>query len=191
MISNELTTYLMDRENFISAPISTAFLVSKVSCRENTSPSKGLALSVSVKNNLLGKYKYLTNLHPKPWNAETPIHLLADHITPANRLFVLNNGIVPEEIGVENCTLTIVGETAKSKKKGPLKVLNSTFKQSTCQVILDYGGYGRKEFSPPGKDNQWVLGASEVLSLDWLEKKYSPNAQERKAPLKIIDGYEL
>ena len=65
---------------------------------------------------LKGKHPGLTILNNRPWNAETPAHLLDDEITPADKLFVRNNGLVPTEIDVNNWTLTIGGESVKIKK---------------------------------------------------------------------------
>jgi sulfite oxidase len=152
----------MDRKKFISASIvasAAAFLGSKFSFGENVPPTKDLDLSISEKTILPGKHKELILLNPKPWNAETPPHLLDDSITPADQLFVRNNGIVPEEIDVDNWTLTIEGESATSKKTYTLSELKSKFKQYTYQLTLECGGNGRKEFSPPAKGNQWDLGA--------------------------------
>ena len=43
------------------------------------------------------KYKKgLSVLNDRPINAETPPHLLNDLITPTNRLFVRNNGLIPQ-----------------------------------------------------------------------------------------------
>ena len=54
----------------------------------------------------------LTRLGDRPINMETPPHLLDDAVTPANRLFVRNNGQVPDvsEATDENWMLTIDGE---------------------------------------------------------------------------------
>ena len=46
-------------------------------------------------NFIPGKNKQLTVLGDKPWNAETPIHLLAPASTPTDLFFVRNNGIPP------------------------------------------------------------------------------------------------
>ncbi|MBL4655115.1 MAG: sulfite oxidase [Bacteroidia bacterium] len=106
-----------------------------------------------------GKHADLVVLNDKPINAETPPHLLNDVITPADKLFVRNNGLVPENIDVDNWTLTIEGESAKEKKTFTLKELKSNFKHYTYQLTLECGGNGRNEFNPPAKGNQWSLGA--------------------------------
>ncbi|MFT4746757.1 MAG: sulfite oxidase, partial [Congregibacter sp.] len=52
-----------------------------------------------------GKDSGLVVLNDRPINAETPAHLLNDNVTPADKLFVRNNGIAPQKIDVENWTL--------------------------------------------------------------------------------------
>ena len=151
----------MDRKKFISSSLiasAAAFLGSKIAFGGN-SKIKQPVQRVGDKNVIQGKHKDLTILNPKPWNAETPPHLLDDKITPADRLFVRNNGFVPDEIDVDNWTLTIEGESANSKKTYTLEELKSKFKHYTYQLTLECGGNGRKEFSPPAKGNQWDLGA--------------------------------
>jgi len=152
----------MDRKKFISSSIvvsAAAFLSSKFSFAEVLNEPENLVKSTQEKTVIPGKHQGLTILNPKPWNAETPPHLLDDDITPADKLFVRNNGLIPEEIDIDNWTLTIEGESADSKKTYTLAELKTRFKQYTYQLTLECGGNGRKEFSPPAKGNQWDLGA--------------------------------
>lgn len=106
-----------------------------------------------------GKHKGLVVLNDRPVNAETPPHLLDDAITPADVLFVRNNGIPPENIDIKSWTLTIEGESAKQTKTYTLAELKSKFKNYTYQLTLECGGNGRSEFNPPAKGNQWSTGA--------------------------------
>lgn len=108
---------------------------------------------------LPGKSEALTILNRKPWNAETPPHLLDPEITPANVMFVRNNGIPPTEFDLENWTLTIEGEAAAQQKTFTLKELYDNFTHYTYDLTLECGGNGRSEFNPPAKGNQWGLGA--------------------------------
>lgn len=110
---------------------------------------------------LPGKDPGLIVLNDKPINAETPPHLLDDKITPGDKLFVRNNGLPPEEntIDTSKWTLTIEGESAKSKKTYSIADLKSKFQNYTYQLTLECGGNGRKEFNPPAKGNQWTTGA--------------------------------
>ncbi|EAR01840.1 sulfite oxidase [Maribacter sp. HTCC2170] len=98
-------------------------------------------------------------LNDKPWNIEAKAHLLDDKITPNKYMFIRNNGIIPEDIDVDNWTLTFDGESVKQSKSYTLKELKSKFKQHTYQLTLECGGNGRSEYDPPAKGNQWTIGA--------------------------------
>ena len=50
----------------------------------------------TLKIDNIHKKNDLTILNDRPINAETPPHLLDDPITPTNRHFVRNNGIMPD-----------------------------------------------------------------------------------------------
>lgn len=109
--------------------------------------------------NLYNKHKDLEILTDRPWNVETPVHLLDDVVTPADKLFVRNNGKVPENIDVDNWSLTIEGESIISPKRYSIADLKNKFKNYTYQLTLECGGNGRKEFNPPAKGAQWSYGA--------------------------------
>jgi len=104
-------------------------------------------------------------LNSKPWNMEAQAHLLDDKITPAKFMFIRNNGLIPENIDVDTWTLTIDGESVKTKKTYSLAELKSKFKNYSYQLTLECGGNGRSEFDPPAKGNQWTIGA--VSSAVW------------------------
>jgi DMSO/TMAO reductase YedYZ molybdopterin-dependent catalytic subunit len=106
-----------------------------------------------------GKSNKLKILNDKPWNGETPVHLLDPEVTPANLMFVRNNGIPPVDVDVNNWTLEITGESVKQTKKYTLQELMQKFKQYSYHLTLECGGNGRAEFNPPAKGNQWGLGA--------------------------------
>lgn len=108
---------------------------------------------------LTGKHPELIVLNDRPLNMETPAHLLDDMITPADVLFVRNNGIPPEEIDLNTWTLTIEGESAKQSKTYTLQELKQKFQHYSYQLTLECGGNGRAEFNPPAKGNQWTTGA--------------------------------
>lgn len=95
----------------------------------------------------------------KPWNVESPVHLLDDRITPVDKMFIRNNGLVPDKTDVKNWTLTIDGESAKSKRTYTLDELKKRFKHYTYQLVLECGGNGRSGFQPPASGNQWGQGA--------------------------------
>ena len=106
-----------------------------------------------------GKDPGLVLLNDRPLNAETPAHLLDDAITPADRLFVRNNGIVPPSVDAASWRLEIDGEAVKTSKSYSLAELQSKFKTHSYQLTLECGGNGRSEFNPPARGNQWTTGA--------------------------------
>ena len=106
-----------------------------------------------------GKHPEMRVLNDRPINIEAPPHLLDDPITPADRLFVRNNGIVPNDIDVKNWKLTIEGESALTTKSYSLADLKNKFENYTYQLTIECGGNGRAEFDPPAKGNQWTTGA--------------------------------
>lgn len=108
-----------------------------------------------------GKHPGLIVLNDRPLNAEAPAHLLDDKITPADKFFIRNNGIPPEEsdIEVNAWTLTVEGESVRQQKTYTIQELKDKFEHHTYQLTLECGGNGRSEFSPPAKGNQWSVGA--------------------------------
>ncbi len=113
---------------------------------------------------LFGKHKEMRTLNDRPWNIEAQAHLLDDKITPADKMFIRNNGIIPKP-DKDNWVLTVEGESAGSRKTYTLNDLKSKFKAYTYQLTLECGGNGRSEFNPPAKGNQWTIGA--VSCANW------------------------
>jgi sulfite oxidase len=101
----------------------------------------------------------LSVLNDLPINAEAPPHLLDDEITPADKMFIRNNGIPPENPDPKNWTLTIEGESAENKMSFTIDELKKKFKQHTYQIQIECGGNGRSKFRPPAKGLQWTYGA--------------------------------
>ncbi|MBO3697968.1 sulfite oxidase [Roseivirga sp. E12] len=114
---------------------------------------------------LFGKHAEMTTLNDRPWNIEAKAHLLDDAVTPEDRMFIRNNGVIPRNIDPENWTLTIEGESAQNQKSYTLNDLKTKFKAYTYQLTLECGGNGRSEFNPPAKGNQWTIGA--VSCANW------------------------
>jgi DMSO/TMAO reductase YedYZ molybdopterin-dependent catalytic subunit len=106
-----------------------------------------------------GKHPGLLVLNDRPLNAETPAHLLDDPVTPADRLFVRNNGIPPLAADAANWALEIDGEAVKRPRRYALAELKAKFKPYSYQLTLECGGNGRAEFYPPARGNQWTTGA--------------------------------
>jgi len=103
----------------------------------------------------------LVVLNDRPVNAETPAHLLDDHITPAKHLFVRNNGIPPvtDGIDLDAWELTFGGESVEQEITLTIAHLKEKFDHHTYQLQLECGGNGRSEFVPPASGNQWSTGA--------------------------------
>lgn len=106
-----------------------------------------------------GKNKNLTVLSDKPWNAETPIHLLDPAATPVDVFFVRNNGLVPTKVDLHKWKLTIEGESALKKVSLSLKELKEKFKHYSYHLTLECGGNSRGEYNPTTEGNQWGNGA--------------------------------
>ena len=98
-------------------------------------------------------------LNNRPYNIEAQAHLLDDKVTPNDKMFIRNNGLIPKEIDIDQWVLTIDGESVNGIKSYSLAELKTKFKAHTYQVTLECGGNGRSEFDPPAKGNQWTIGA--------------------------------
>jgi DMSO/TMAO reductase YedYZ molybdopterin-dependent catalytic subunit len=85
--------------------------------------------------------------------------LLDDKITPADKLFIRNNGIPPATVDIKSWSLTIDGESAEKSVTLSIDDLKSKFQHHTYQLTIECGGNGRNEFDPPAKGNQWSTGA--------------------------------
>lgn len=106
-----------------------------------------------------GKSAGLEILNDRPINAETPAHLLDGDFTANEFFFVRNNGRMPESIDPTTWTLTLDGEALPRKVTFSLRDLQTRFAHHSYALVLECGGNGRKEFSPPAKGNQWTTGA--------------------------------
>ena len=89
---------------------------------------------------LEGKHPDLVVLNDRPWNVETPPHLLDELVTGGDKLFVRNNGIPPSKSTTANWTLTIEGESAAQKKTFTLRELKTKFKHHTYQLTIECAG---------------------------------------------------
>lgn len=100
-------------------------------------------------------------LSDRPINAETPAHLLDDLVTPAERMFVRNNGIPPDTRDIDplDWTLQLAGEACARPTRLTLREIKERFEHVTLQLQVECGGNGRSEFHPPARGNQWTTGA--------------------------------
>jgi len=130
------------------------FFLSKAGATGNQPAGLTLANGFNLKE----KHPEMVVLSDKPWNIETPAHLLDDAITPVDKLFVRNNGLAPVSIDVKNWTLIIDGEAVEKPVRFNLAELKKKFKSYTYQLVHECGGNGRSEFNPPGHGNQWATG---------------------------------
>lgn len=108
---------------------------------------------------LPGKHPEMIVLNDRPWNLESPVHLLDDAITPAEKMFVRNNGLIPTSLDASAWTLTIDGESVPNPKTYTLNDLKTRFSQHTYQLVLECGGNTRSEYHPSTPGNQWGYGA--------------------------------
>ncbi|AGA76508.1 sulfite oxidase [Echinicola vietnamensis] len=113
---------------------------------------------------LFNKDKGLIVLNNKPWNIESQPHLLDDKVTPADKMFIRNNGLIPESLDEGTWELVFDGEAVASPKTYSLKTLKEKFEHFTYQLTLECGGNGRSEFYPPASGNQWKTGAVSCAS---------------------------
>ena len=114
---------------------------------------------------MASKHKNMVVLNDKPWNVETPAYLLDDAVTPADKMFIRNNGLIPESIDVANWKLMINGESVKAPKTYTLNDLKTRFKPYTYQLVLECGGNGRAGYFPKTAGNQWTEGG--VSCAEW------------------------
>ena len=105
-----------------------------------------------------GKAK-LAVLGDKPLVAETQAELLDDAVTPTDKLFIRNNGQVPDAVDAKTWKLKVDGEV-NTPLDLTLAELTSRFPSVTYQLMLECGGNGRSFFSPEARGNQWANGGA-------------------------------
>ncbi len=108
----------------------------------------------------------LSMITDRPLNIETPPHLLDDEVTPGARMFVRNNGHVPEvtpEIAAA-WTLTIDGDVENPLALG-LEALKREFETVTLRLLIECAGNGRRFMKPEAQGGQWTFGA--VSCAEW------------------------
>lgn len=102
----------------------------------------------------------------RPLNAETPETLLDDDITPAERMFVRNNGQVPEAPrDPRTWKFRIDGEVNQPLELAVGDLEDGRFPLVTRRLQLECGGNGRSFFSPETRGNQWGNGA--ISCAEW------------------------
>lgn len=112
----------------------------------------------------------LTVLNDRPMCAETPPHLLDDAITPTERHFVRNNGLMPDDLDASRWTLAIDGLVDMPLTLG-LDDLGARFEVVNRALTLECAGNGRAFFDPKTKGEQWTYGA--VACSEWTGVRLS------------------
>ncbi|MSP75313.1 MAG: molybdopterin containing oxidoreductase [Rhodospirillaceae bacterium] len=106
-----------------------------------------------------GKAK-LVVLGDKPLVAETQAELMDDSVTPTDRLFVRNNGQVPDVTGDPKAWKIKIDGEVNTPLELTVGELMSRFPNVTYQLMLECGGNGRSFFSPDARGNQWTNGGA-------------------------------
>jgi len=153
-----------ERRKFIEQSLKVSFgvLLGTDVVYESLLPKEMIPIAIEEKTifyHLPEKSELLHILNDRPINAETPAHLLNDAFTPNDLFFVRNNGIPPVDIDAKNWSISIEGESAKTRKNYTINSLKKNFEVISLNLTLECGGNGRKEYSPPAKGNQWSTGA--------------------------------
>ena len=166
MKNDTSTPSLFDRRGFLKAGSLAAVtsLLDTNSVFAGRTPPYNLPLSFDV-DPMADKNKNMVVLNDKPWNVEAQAYLLDDAVTPADKMFIRNNGLIPEQIDVTKWTLTINGESVNAPKTYSLDDLKTKFKSYTYQLVLECGGNGRAGYFPKTAGNQWTEGG--VSCAEW------------------------
>lgn len=107
-----------------------------------------------------GKSRDLILLGDRPLVAETPEHLLDDDTTPAELMFIRNNGRIPERTrDPEAWSLRIDGEVENALSL-TLSALRTNYQPMTRRLLIECGGNGRSFLEPPVRGNRWTHGGA-------------------------------
>lgn len=124
----------------------------------------GFVPAAAAQDNVLAGKDGLTLLNDRPVNAETPPELLDDAITPTERHFIRNNGLLPDEMDASAWKMT-VGGFVDTPLQLSIADLRDQFEVVTMALAIECGGNGRAFFNPPAKGNQWTYGA--IACSEW------------------------
>lgn len=117
------------------------------------------AWAADEKQQIAGK-PGMTVHNTRPVNGEFAPHLLSDDVTPTERHFVRNNGLVPKAATDKNAQgwkLKIEGEVNQpvTLTLDELRKMPSV----TMPLLIECGGNGRANFDPNVRGNPWDRGA--------------------------------
>lgn len=108
---------------------------------------------------LLRRLKPGLHLHDEEaLNAEPPVSLLNEAITPVDAFFIRNNGELPEAGAEKDWRLTIDGEVERSCVWTVAR-LKESFETVTITAVLECAGNGRSQLEPATDGLPWGLGA--------------------------------
>ncbi len=119
-----------------------------------------VALAAEGKFEFPGKHPGLVLLGDKPLVAETPAHLLDDPVTPTDRLFIRNNGGIPEMPSDPNSWKIKIDGEVNNPLEITLGELKSRFPRVEGVFMLECGGNGRSQFVPQARGNPWTTGGA-------------------------------
>ncbi len=105
--------------------------------------------------------------HEDPaYNAEPPVHALDDPLTPVERLFVRNNGVIDGlDLAPESWHLTIDGEVERPWSLTAAELMRD-FPTSRVTAIIECAGNGRSLFADRTEGLPWGLGAVGCLAFE-------------------------
>ena len=105
-------------------------------------------------------------LGERPLVAETPEAMLDDDVTPPDKMFIRNNGQIPERFAADPKTwrIKVEGE-ANTPLDLTLGEIESRFENVTLRLQMECGGNGRAGFTPETRGNQWGNGA--ISNAEW------------------------
>ena len=150
---------LSRRRGFLSGAIRYSSVFGLPIVFSKNMPLGLVPIAVSEERMLSGKHSELSLLSDRPLSLETPAHMLDDKITPANKLFVRNNGLPPQSVDLDKWRLRIEGPGIQDSTSYSLEELKGSFENVSYQLTLECAGNGREEFTPSVRGNQWTTGA--------------------------------
>ncbi len=101
----------------------------------------------------------LVILGDRPLVCETPEHMLDDDVTPTERIFIRNNGQIPEPAKDPDAWEIAVDGEVNTPLKLKLGEIKQKFQHVSHAMQMECGGNGRGAFSPEARGNQWGNGA--------------------------------
>lgn len=130
-------------------------------------PAGLLPVALAQKDLKLPGKEGLTVYNDRPMNGETAAHLLDPDVTPNERHFVRNNGLVPEmaEKGDPQGWKLVIDGEVNQKVELTLDELRTRFQPIKLKLQIECAGNGRAGFQPPARGNQWTVGA--VGNAEW------------------------